>query len=60
MLVLPEIPFADIRGGSPIDLLARFSDRAKTLARATTGTFGIASRVGARVAFPYLDRASRR
>jgi hypothetical protein len=60
MLVLPEIPFADIRGGSPIDLLARFPDKAKALARATTGTFGVASRIGARVAFPYLDRASRR
>jgi len=57
--MLPEIPFVDIRGGSPVDLLRQFPGQAKVLARATTETFGLASRIGARVAFPHMDRASR-
>jgi len=59
-LELPQIPLVDIRNGSPLDLLARYPEKARSLAKATTDTFGLASQIGARVAFPYLDRASRR
>jgi len=57
--MLPAIPFVDIRGGTPLELLARFPDKAKALARATTETFGAASRIASRAAFPFTDRASR-
>jgi len=56
---LPEIPFIDIRDGSPIDLLRRYPGKARELARATVDTFGLVSRFGSRVAFPFMDRASR-
>jgi hypothetical protein len=56
---LPEIPFVDIRGGTPVDLLARHPDAARALAKATTRTFGLASELGARAAFPAMDRVSR-
>ena len=59
MAKLPEIPFVDIRGRSPVDLLRQFPDRAKSLAKATTETFGAASRIGAHMLFPSMDRASR-
>lgn len=59
MDALPNIPFIDIRGRTPVELLRSFPDRAKALAKATTRTFGLASELGARAAFPYLDRASR-
>ena len=59
MAPLPEIPFVDIRGGTPIALLARFPDKAKALAKATTETFGAASRLASKAAFPFTDRASR-
>jgi len=57
--VLPDIPFIDIRGATPVALLERFPDRARALAKATTRTFGLASELGARAAFPFMDRASR-
>lgn len=56
---LPQIPFIDIRGGSPVDLLRRYPDRAKALAYATTRTFGLASQFGAWSLFPIMDRTSR-
>ena len=59
MIGLPEIPFVDIRSSSPLELLARFPDKAAALAKATTRTFGLASELGARAAFPFMDRASR-
>jgi hypothetical protein len=59
MIDLPEIPFIDIRGATPLALLARFPDKAKALAKATTRTFGLASELGAKAAFPLMDRASR-
>ena len=57
--MLPAIPFVDIRGGTPLELLVRFPDKAKALAKATTETFGAASRIASRAAFPFTDRASR-
>lgn len=57
--MLPEIPFIDIRGRSPVDLLAAFPEKARALAHATTRTFGTASELGARALFPIMDRASR-
>jgi hypothetical protein len=59
MASLPEIPFVDIRGGTPLELLVRFPDKARALARATTETFGAASRLASKAAFPFTDRASR-
>jgi hypothetical protein len=57
--MLPEIPFVDIRGSTPLELLVLFPEKAKALAKATTRTFGMASELGAKAAFPFTDRASR-
>ncbi|MBV9420023.1 MAG: hypothetical protein JO348_09640 [Alphaproteobacteria bacterium] len=57
---LPVIPFADIRGGSSLDLLKRFPDTARALARSAVSTFGFVSRAAGAVALPLGDRASRR
>lgn len=59
MSTLPVIPYADIRGGTSLDLLERYPGRAHALVRAATGTFGFASRAAATVALPLGDRASR-
>ncbi|MEI9996031.1 MAG: hypothetical protein WDM91_15655 [Rhizomicrobium sp.] len=59
MKTLPEIPFADIRGGTSLDLLKRYPDGARALARAATNSFGFASRVASALALPLGDRASR-
>jgi hypothetical protein len=58
MAGLPAIPFVDIRGSTPLELLVRYPDKARALARATTETFGAASRIASRAAFPFTDRAS--
>ena len=57
--MLPQIALVDIRGRSPVDLLRLYPDKARALVKATAGTFGAASRFGARAAFPFTDRASR-
>ena len=59
MSALPEIPFADIRGGTALDLLKLYPERAKALARAATNTFGVVSRTAGALALPLGDRASR-
>jgi hypothetical protein len=59
MTALAPIPFVDIRRATPLALLERFPDKARALAKATTRTFGVASELGARAAFPFTDRASR-
>ena len=56
---LPPIPFADIRGGTSVDLLKIFPGKAEALARGATNTFGLASRAAGAVALPLGDRASR-
>ncbi|MEI9990506.1 MAG: hypothetical protein WDM86_10740 [Rhizomicrobium sp.] len=56
---LPNIPYADIRGGTSLDLLRLYPDKARALARAATGTFGFASRAAGALALPLGDRASR-
>ncbi|HEY4940970.1 MAG TPA: hypothetical protein VII56_06040 [Rhizomicrobium sp.] len=59
MNALPQIPFADIRGGTSLDLLKLFPDTARSLANAATNTFGMVSRAAGAVAMPLGDRASR-
>lgn len=56
---LPAIPLADIRGGTALDLLKLYPDRARALARAALNTHGFASRVAGALALPLGDRASR-
>jgi len=59
MNTLPQIPLADIRGGTSLDLLRLYPDKARALARAATNTFGFASRAAGALALPLGDRASR-
>jgi hypothetical protein len=56
---LRQIPFVDIRGGSPVDLLRRDPQSARDLARAAMNTLGFVSRAAGRLTLPYGDRASR-
>ncbi len=56
---LPPIPFADIRGGTSLDLLKLYPETARSLARAAVNTFGFVSRAASTVALPLGDRASR-
>ncbi|MEJ1967750.1 MAG: hypothetical protein WDN03_03795 [Rhizomicrobium sp.] len=58
--MLPAIPFVDIRGGTPLDLMEQHEATARSLARAAMGTFGLASRAASTVLMPLGDRASRR
>ncbi len=53
-----KIPYVDIRGGSPVDLLRRDPESARRLAAVARETFGLASRAASAVAFPLGDRAS--
>jgi len=52
---LVTIPLVD---GSSVDLLRRFPDKARTLARAAENTFGLLSRAGSRIVLPLGDRVS--
>lgn len=56
---LVSIPYADIRDGTPLDLLAAFPERAKSLATASMDMFGPARHIARNVALPLGDRASR-
>ena len=55
MSKLVTIPLID---GSSVDLLRRFPDKARTLARAAENTFGLLSRAGSRIVLPLGDRVS--
>ena len=57
--MLPAIPFADIRGGSSLDLLKLFPGTARSLAAAAENSFGFVSRAASAIAMPLGDRASR-
>jgi hypothetical protein len=59
MSELPIIPFADIRGGTSLDLLKLFPDTARSLANAAANTFGMVSRAAHAALMPLGDRASR-
>jgi len=56
MALLPEIP---LEHGSPLALLQRQPDKARDLAAAAAGTFGLASRAAAALAAPLADCLSR-
>ena len=56
---LPPIPFSDIRGGTPLDLLKLHEATARALASAAINTFGMVSRAAAAALMPAGDRASR-
>lgn len=60
MRELPAIPFADIRGGTSLDLLKLYPETARALAAAAANSFGLVSRAANAVAMPLGDRASRR
>ncbi|MBL6852569.1 MAG: hypothetical protein ISQ86_04210 [Alphaproteobacteria bacterium] len=59
MSELPPIPFCDLRGGTPLDLLKAHEGTALALASAAVNTFGFASRAAAAALMPAGDRASR-
>ncbi|MDE2183171.1 MAG: hypothetical protein KGJ78_09125 [Alphaproteobacteria bacterium] len=58
--MLAKIPYVDIRGYTPLELLFLQRSRARALVEAAASTFGGWSRVVSRYALPLGDRASRR
>ncbi len=54
-----RIPLADIRGGSPVDLLDNYGEQARKLAHASMEVFGPAAGLARNVALPVADRISR-
>jgi len=53
-----SIPFVDLRGKTPIDLLRAYPDKAHALVDAACATYGIWSKLGAKIALPFTDRSS--
>jgi hypothetical protein len=60
MRPLVTIPYADLRGRSPLDLLKGNVGGARALVRAAADTYGPLGRVAAKAAIPLADRASLR
>lgn len=56
---LYRIPLADIRGGSPVDLLDNYGGQARSLAHASMEVFGPAAGLARNLALPVADRISR-
>ncbi len=57
MLKTP-IPYIDLRGKTPIDLLRAYPDKAQALIRAARRSYGMLSYAASVVAFPFADRKS--
>lgn len=53
-----SIPYVDLRGKTPVDLLRAFPDKASALIRASTYAFGMASHLVSYAALPFMDRRS--
>jgi hypothetical protein len=54
------IPFVDLRGKTPVDLLRAYPDRAQALIRASRRSFGLWSQLSSAFALPLADRLSKR
>lgn len=52
------IPFVDLRGKTPVDLLRAYPDKAHTLIHAARGTYGIWSKAASLAAMPFADKRS--
>jgi hypothetical protein len=52
------IPFVDLRGKTPVDLLRAYPDKAHTLVAAARATYGIWSKAASAVATPFADKRS--
>ncbi len=54
------IPFIDLRGKTPVDLLRAYPDKAHALLRASRRTFGLASHLASGLLLPFSDQHSRK
>ena len=52
------IPYVDLRGKTPVDLLRAFPDKASGLIRSSTFTYGWPSHLASLAVLPYLDKKS--
>lgn len=57
MLKMP-VPFVDLRGKTPVDLLRAYPDKAQALITASRRTWGIASYAASALALPFADKRS--
>jgi len=55
-----SIPFVDLRGKTPIDLLRNYPDKARDIIKASTRIYGLASRAASVVALPFSDKRSHK
>jgi hypothetical protein len=55
-----SIPFVDLRGKTPIDLLRAYPDRAHSVIRAARRTYGLRSQLASFLALPLADKRSHR
>ena len=58
--MLPRIPYVDIRGYTPLELLFLHRRRARTMVEAAADAFGATGRAISRLTMPLSDRASHR
>lgn len=52
------IPFIDLRGKTPVDLLRSFPDKANVLIEGSAYVFGLASKLVSYAALPFMDKRS--
>jgi hypothetical protein len=57
--LLEDIPFIDIRGSSPTQLLELYANKAQNLVEASKNTFGLASKLASHLALPIADQLAR-
>ena len=57
-MIKNSIPFVDLRGKSPIDLLRAYPDKASDIIKAASRTYGLASHIASIVALPIADKKS--
>lgn len=57
-MIHTPIPFVDLRGKTPVDLLRAYPDRARDLVRASRRSWGIWSEIASIPALPVADRLS--
>ena len=53
------IPFVDLRGRTPVDLLRSYPDKAGDIVDAVRGIYGVFSHVGSAILLPFVDRRSK-
>lgn len=57
-MIKPKIPFIDLRGKTPIELLRAYPDKAKELVVAARKSYGVLSDIASGIVLPFIDTRS--